>query len=152
MWFRGLSSLNVDAKGRVAMPKVHRDTLEKSEIKDLVVTASPSRCLNVYAKEKYEELEQQLMALANAGSDAVQTAQRLIIGYATDVRLDGTGRMLLSPELRNWASIDRKAVFVGQGTKFEIWDEARWEREFGLCEDKKIDMSDAPPELLKLSF
>jgi len=152
MWFRGLSNLNVDAKGRVAMPKVHRDTLDESGIVDLIVTASPSKCLNVYAKDKYEELEQQLMALANAGSEAVQTAQRLIIGYATPVRLDGTGRMLLAPELRGWAAIDRKAVFVGQGSKFEIWGEARWEREFGICEDKKIDMSDAPPELLKLSF
>ncbi|MFK8079223.1 MAG: division/cell wall cluster transcriptional repressor MraZ [Granulosicoccus sp.] len=152
MWFRGLTKLSVDAKGRVAMPKAHRDVLDESGVVELVVTASPARCLNVYAKDAWIELEKKLMAAPNIKSKAVQKLQRLYVGYATPVELDGSGRMLLTSELRSFAGIDRKAMLVGQGEKFELWDESRWEREFGLCDDDDIDMSDVPEELSNLSL
>lgn len=152
MWFRGLTKLSVDAKGRVAMPKAHRDTLEQSGIVELVVTASPSRCLNVFAQQDWLELEQKIMAAPNVTSKGVQKLQRLYVGYATPVELDGTGRMLLSSELRAFSGIDRKAMLVGQGKKFELWDEGRWEREFGLCDDDDVDMSDVPEEMMNMTI
>lgn len=152
MWFRGLTKLSVDAKGRVAVPKAHRDALLESGVTELVVTASPSKCLYVLAKDEWLELEQKIMAMPNVKSKAVLRIQRLYVGHATMVELDGTGRMLLSAELRAFAGIDRKAMLVGQGKKLEIWDEARWERECGMGDDEDIDMSDVPDDLLTLSI
>lgn len=152
MWFRGLTSLSVDAKGRVAVPKVHRDTLEVSGVKELAVTASPSGCLNVYSKENWLEMEKKLMSVPNAGSKAVQQLQHLYMGYCEIVQLDGTGRLSLTAPQRKKAGIDRKAMWVGQGEKFEIWDEATWEEKFGKLDSDEIDLSDLPDELKALSF
>ena len=151
MWFRGLNKLSVDAKGRVAMPKAHRDVLLENEITELMVTGSPAGCLNMYLKDEWLELEQKLMSVPNISKE-VQKLQRLYVGTAALVELDGTGRMLLSSELRGLAGIDRKAMLIGQGSKFEIWDEVRWEREIGMGENDDIDLSAMPEELLKLSF
>lgn len=151
MWFRGPNKLSVDAKGRVAMPKVHRDVLLENGKTELMITGSPAGCLNMYVKDEWLELEQRLMSVPNISKE-VQKLQRLYVGTATLVELDGTGRILLSSELRTLAGIDRKAMLIGQGTKFEIWDEGRWEREVALGEDDEIDLSAVPQELLNLSF
>ena len=149
MWFRGLNKLSVDAKGRIAMPKAQRDVLLENETTELMVTGSPAGCLNMYLKEEWLELEQRLMSVPNISSH-VQRLQRLYVGYATLLELDGTGRMLLSSELRDLAGIDRKAMLVGQGSKFEVWDETRWEQEMAKVGD--IDESTLPEEIQKLSF
>jgi MraZ protein len=52
--------------------------------------------------------------------------QRLLIGHATEVELDGNGRILLPPPLREFAGLDKTVVMIGQGNKFEIWDETQW--------------------------
>lgn len=158
MFFRGLTKLSVDAKGRVAVPKAQRDLLEENGILELVVTGSPSRCLNVYPKAEWDELEQKIMAAPNVESKGAQRLQRIYVGYATPVELDSTGRMLLTAELRAFAGIQRSAMLVGLGKKLEIWDEERWKREFGMDDEddgstsNDIDMSDVPRELLDLSL
>lgn len=154
MRFKGLTKLSVDAKGRVAVPKAHRDVLEENGQVELVVTADPSNnCLNVYPKPVWEEVEEELLAAPNS-SPIMRHYQRLFIGYATDVELDGTGRMLLSSELREYAAIDRKAVLVGQGKKFELWDEARWEQQCREMEQqiKAMNPADLPSELQNITF
>jgi len=149
MWFRGLSKLSVDAKGRVAMPKAHRDVLDENDVSELVVTASTTRCLNVYRKDEWDELEKKIMEAPNVQSSSVRKIQRLYVGYANVVGLDSAGRIPLTPEQRRYAGIDKKAMFVGQGAKFEIWDEERWERVFGISDedDDDEDLSDVPDEL-----
>jgi MraZ protein len=52
--------------------------------------------------------------------------QRLLVGHADDVDMDATGRLLVPPALRAYAALDKRIVLVGQGNRFEIWDEARW--------------------------
>lgn len=151
MWFRGPNKLSVDAKGRVAMPKAHRDVLLENGMTELIITGSPAGCLNVYMKDDWLELEQQLMALPNI-SEKVQRLQRIFVGNATLVELDGTGRILLTSELRTLAGIDRKAMLVGMGTKFEIWDEGRWERQVVVPEGEVVDTSVGPPELQTIKF
>ena len=155
MRFRGITKLSVDAKGRLAMPKNHRDNLEKNDFKELVVTVDSrsAACLLIYPMPVYEELERQLMELPNHSAEARKT-QRLIIGHATELELDATGRMLLPAELRDYAGIGRKAYLIGQGKKFELWDENAWELE---CEKWKQEGSglgsgDAPDALLNISF
>lgn len=77
--------------------------------------------------------------------------QRMMLGYATEVEIDGHGRILLSRELRDFAGLDRQAILIGQGHKFELWDEERWNRKrdewLGTDDD-----GDLPPELESLSL
>lgn len=145
--------MSIDAKGRLAMPKNHRDKLEENGIKELVVTADPSRCLLVYPKPIWEEVEKKVNELPNS-SKYTRIIQRLYIGYATDIELDSTGRMLLSSELREYAGLDRKGVLIGQGKKFELWDERTWEIESEKWKQQVNDLNpaDMPVELQNISF
>jgi len=95
----------------------------------------------------------QLNELPNS-SRATRAIQRLFIGYATDIDLDGTGRLLLPTELREYASLDRKGVLIGQGKKFELWDERTWEIESEKWKQEvnEMDPADMPAELQNISF
>lgn len=153
MRFRGISKLSVDAKGRLAMPKNHRERLSTDGTGELVVTADPSRCLLIYPKPIWHEIEEKLINVPNS-SPSTRAIQRFYIGYATDIELDGTGRMLLPAELREFAGIDRKAVLIGQGKKFELWDERTFEIESENWKQQvnEINPADLPLELQNISF
>lgn len=125
MRFRGITKISVDAKGRIAIPKHHRDMLIENGISEIVVTADQSGCLLVYPMPIWEEIEDQLVNLPNNHPQA-RRIQRLYIGYATPMELDATGRILLPLELREYAGVDRKVVLIGQGRKLELWDERAW--------------------------
>ncbi len=142
----------MDAKGRLAMPAKHRERLMDVCGGQLVATIDThARCLLVYPMPAWEEIEQKLQALP-AFNPKVRNYQRLLLGYASDVELDGSGRFLLPPSLREYAELDKKAVLVGQVNKFELWSEDLWiaERDRGLAEVA----SDAavPEELLTLTL
>ena len=134
------------------MPKNHREKLEANGIKELIVTVDKSSCLLIYPLSVWEELEDKLIALSNNSSDA-RELQRLYLGHATEVELDGTGRILLTSELRAYAGIERKVYIVGQGKKFELWEEAAWEAQ---CEKWKSkgddDQANQSEELARISF
>ncbi|MCY3795099.1 MAG: cell division/cell wall cluster transcriptional repressor MraZ, partial [Gammaproteobacteria bacterium] len=65
--------------------------------------------------------------------------QRLLIGHATDLELDGSGRLLLPVQLRNHAGLDKKLTLAGQGNKIEIWDEAKWREGMALWRSEEND-------------
>lgn len=150
--FRGVSHIAMDAKGRLAMPAKHRERLMDVCGGQLVATIDThARCLLVYPLPAWEEIEQKLQALP-AFNPKVRNYQRLLLGYASDVELDGSGRFLLPPSLRDYAELDKKTVLVGQVNKFELWSEDLWiaERDRGLAEVA----SDAavPEELMSLTL
>lgn len=125
---RGVSQVSLDAKGRFAVPQRHRDALgigDTNATNTLVMTADPSRCLLLYSIAAWEPIEQKLMALSSFNS-STRALQRLLVGHADDVDVDATGRLLVPPALRQYAALDKRIVLVGQGNKFEIWDETRW--------------------------
>ena len=126
---RGVSQVSLDAKGRFAVPQRYRDALgagdEHSADTRLVMTADPSRCLLLYPAAEWLPIEQKLMALSSFNA-STRALQRLIVGHADDVEMDAAGRLLVPPALREYASLDKRIVLVGQGNKFEIWDESRW--------------------------
>jgi len=125
--FRGVSNITVDAKGRVAMPTRHRDRLLEICEGQLVVTVDVDHCLLIYPHQEWEQIEAKLVKLSSLNRKA-RSLQRLLVGHATEIELDGNGRMLLPQPLREFAGIDRRAVLIGQGKKFELWDEERWNR------------------------
>lgn len=123
--FRGVTNLNLDAKGRMAMPSRYRDRLMESCEGRLVLTVDRDGCLLVYPQPEWERIEQALMSRPNMDRQ-VRRLQRLLVGHATECELDGQGRILLPTPLREYASLEKRAVLVGQGNKFELWDEDTW--------------------------
>jgi len=126
--FLGVSTLNLDAKGRVAIPAKHRDALAQCCASRVVVTLSPfvaNKCLWVYPENEWGLVARQLVALPTMDPKA-QAMKRLMLGHASEVELDGQGRILLANELREFAGLGKRVSLVGQVNKFEIWDEAAW--------------------------
>jgi MraZ protein len=123
--FRGVTHLALDSKGRLAIPARHRDALGQQADGRVVLTADPSHCLLVYPLVAWEPIEQRLMALSSF-NEKIRALQRLLVGHADDVALDSAGRILVPPALRQYAALDKHVVLVGQGNKFELWDESKW--------------------------
>jgi MraZ protein len=121
-----VSVLNLDAKGRLAVPARYREELDASCASRLVLTVDRERCLLLYPEPEWVEIERKLAALPSFNTKA-RNLQRLYIGHATEVEMDGQGRILLSLKLKTYAGIDRRVALVGQGNKFEIWDEETWD-------------------------
>jgi len=126
--FLGVSTLNLDAKGRIAIPAKHRETLAQACASRVVVTINPNRddrCLWLYPENEWREIARNLSRLPPMIRQN-QLIQRLMLGHASEVDLDGQGRVLLPNELREYAGLGKRVSLVGQMHKFEIWDEEIW--------------------------
>lgn len=124
--FRGVNALNLDAKGRMAMPTKYRERLREHCDGQLVITVDRDHCLLVYPLPEWEEIERKLARLPNLDKQT-RRLQRLLIGHATECEMDGHSRILLPPPLREFAALDKRVVLIGQGNKFELWDEQAWQ-------------------------
>jgi len=128
--FRGVNQLALDAKGRLAIPAKHRAALAGSPDNaehTLIVTADPSRCLLVYPRSTWEPIQARLMGLSSFNPE-IRGLQRLLVGHADEVDMDGAGRILVPPALRQYAELEHRVVLVGQGNKFELWNEEKWQQ------------------------
>ena len=123
--FRGVNQINLDTKGRIAVPARYREGLLASCSGRLVITVDRDGCLLMYPFPEWERIEQALMSRPNMNPQ-VRRLQRLLVGHATECDLDSQGRVLLPTPLREFAQLHKKVVLVGQGKKFEIWDETTW--------------------------
>ena len=150
--FRGLASLNIDAKGRVTIPAQYRQAIMDEANGGVVITIDPEeRCLLLYPLPQWIVIEEKLEELPTF-LPATRRIQRLLIGHATELELDRTGRVLLPPLLREYAGLDKTIMLVGQGKRFEIWGESQWQmgRDAWLAEGLQGD--DIPSELMSLSL
>ncbi len=121
--FQGASSISLDAKGRLSMPTRHRDVLIATASGQLTLTKHPHGCLMVFPRPEWEKFRERI---ANLPMSA-QWWKRIFLGNAMDVELDSTGRILVSPELRMAAGINKEAVLLGMGNHFELWDQATYD-------------------------
>lgn len=151
--FRGVNNLNLDSKGRLAVPTRHREPLMQRCGGQLVLTVdSRENCLLLYPLPDWEEIERKLVKLPSL-SKQVRRLQRLLIGHATECELDGNGRILLPAPLREFAGLDKAAILIGQGNKFEIWSEENWSaRRAAWLEEGDDDGDGMPPELSSISL
>jgi len=152
--FRGINGVNIDTKGRIAMPTRYRERLQLDSKGAVVLTIdTEERCLLLYPLPEWEEIERKLAALPSFNA-AARRIQRLLIGHASDTELDGQGRILVPTLLREYAGLKKNAVLVGQGKKFELWDEDQWNSCRGrwLEEESSIDENGLPDELKSISL
>ena len=131
--FRGATKVTLDDKGRMVMPTRYREQIAELAQGHLVLTADRDQCLLVYPAPEWEQTERRLMNLPSMNPQA-RRLQRLMVGYATDVEIDSHGRISVPPELRDFAKLDRIGMLVGQGNKFELWDEGRWRDQFVVAD------------------
>jgi MraZ protein len=148
--FRGATKVTLDAKGRMAIPTRYRERLATRCDGEIVVTVDKDHCLLVYPLPDWEELERKLVRLPSMHKIARRIV-RIMVGYATEVDMDASGRVLISQELREFAGLDRQGMLIGQGNKFELWNEATWieKRDAWLGEE---DDGELPADLESLSF
>ncbi len=153
MLFRGVAELTLDAKGRLAIPARYRERLHERCAGQLVLTIdTDERCLLLYPLPEWEAIERKLDGLPSLNPHA-RRVQRLLMGHATDTEMDGQGRILLPPPLRQYARLDKRVVLIGQGKKFELWDEAYWnERRDQWLAEETMDEEGLPAELQSLAL
>lgn len=144
--FRGINVINIDGKGRLAVPTRYREALSV----ELVVTIDTEEtCLLLYPAMQWQLIEDNLQRLPSFNAVA-RRIQRLLIGHATDVELDTNGRVLIPTLLRDYAKLDKRVVMIGQGNKFEVWDETLWQsrREQWLADEASKE--DGLPDEMKI--
>ncbi|MBW9264654.1 MAG: division/cell wall cluster transcriptional repressor MraZ [Candidatus Thiodiazotropha endolucinida] len=150
--FRGISSLNLDAKGRLAIPTKYREQLVAACSAELVITVDKDHCLLIYPKPTWLEIEEKLRSLPSFDETA-RFLQRLYIGNAHEIDMDSQGRILLPQELRRFADLNKKVALVGQINKFELWDETAWNsRQEAQLAKVDINKLDLPEEFKSLSI
>jgi len=149
---RGATKVTLDAKGRLAIPVRYRDQLMTRAEGRLVATVDRDYCLLIYPLPDWEEIERKLTRLPALNKQS-RRLQRLMLGHATELEMDSDGRILLTRELREFAGLDRQAMLIGQGNKFELWSEERWSarRDEWLADDKG-DEAGLPQELESLTL
>lgn len=134
MLFQGSSSLNLDAKGRLSIPARHRDELVRHAQTGLTITRSPERCLLIFPRAAWEIKRAELLKLPMS----MQAWKRILVGNATDVDMDASGRVLVSPELRAMVDLQKEAVLLGMGHYLELWDKATHQKNEEEAMSKQI--------------
>lgn len=150
--FRGITAVNLDAKGRFAVPTRYRDDLQKDCFGSLVCTIDTEEaCLLLYPTVEWEIIENKLQALPSF-NEKTRRIQRLLIGHATEIEMDSNGRVLLPSILRDYANLDKRLMLIGQGKKFEVWDEQKWQSGVETWLAKESEKSALPEELQSISL
>ena len=147
--FRGFNKISIDNKGRLAVPSRYRELISVQAENSLVITLNPlDRSLWLYPLPEWDVIEDKLASLSDFDKQSRRTKQ-MMRGYATDCQLDSQGRILIPKELRSYSDLTKQAVILGQGNKFEIWNEKAWEAQRDEWLETVGDDSVSTPESLQ---
>ena len=141
--FQGSSNLSLDVKGRMTVPSRHRDALQLQCEGRLTLTKHPHGCLLMFPRPVWEQHREKIAAWPMQA----KAWQRIFLGNAVDVDMDGSGRLLITPELRDAAQLTKEVMLLGMGSHFEVWDAATLAKQ----EAEAISQG-MPPSLENFSF
>ena len=141
--FEGATALSLDAKGRLAIPARHRESLLAAAEGSLVLTAHPHRCLLLYPAPAWQPIRDQVLK-GSSLNPTIAAIKRVLVGNARTEELDSAGRILVAAELRDYAKLEKTVYLVGQGSHFEIWNEAAWKQQNDLAAEALLS-GDLPP-------
>jgi MraZ protein len=133
----------MDAKGRLAVPTRHRDVLQALCAGQLTITKHPEGCLMVFPRPAWENFRDRIAALPMAAAGW----KRVFLGNAQDVEIDGAARVLISPELRAAAGLQKDVMLLGMGSHFELWDAQAY-----AAHEAQVMQSELPDALKDFSF
>jgi len=148
--FRGANSINLDSKGRIAIPAKYRSCISESCESHLIITCDPyDNCLLIFTLEHWETTEADLQSLSNS-KPLHRRLKRIMLSHATEVDMDGSGRLLIPSVLRERSSLKKEVMLIGHGKTFQLWDESRWhqlvEQDMQVMSSDELD-SDQLPDL-----
>ncbi len=124
--FLGSSYLNLDAKSRFAMPTKYRERIIADHGGEMVLTADHGgKCLALHPMSSWLVMQKSIASM-NPMDKGVKNLMRTVFGYATEIKMDGQGRILVAEPLRDFAKFDKKLMLIGQMDKFELWSEEEW--------------------------
>lgn len=132
--FEGSVALSLDAKGRLAIPARHREALLSASTEGLVLTAHPHRCLLLYPEPAWRPIRDQILQVSSLEPRAA-AIKRVLVGNARTETPDSAGRLLIAPELRDYAGMEKTVYLVGMGSHLEIWSEAGWKAQNTLANE-----------------
>lgn len=141
--YQGSSALLLDAKGRLAIPTRHRDALIVECEGRVTLTRHPDGCLMLFPRPVWEVHRERIAALPMSA----RPWQRIFLGSAVDIELDSAGRILVSPELRQAAGLEKNVMLLGMGSHFEVWDAHAL-----AAKDQEAIAAGVPESLANFSF
>jgi len=146
--FRGANSINLDSKGRIAVPAKYRPDIAESTESHLIITCDPyDNCLLIFTLEHWQTTEADLQSLSNS-KPLHRRLKRIMLSHATEVDMDANGRLLIPGVLRERAKLRKGVMLIGQGKTFQLWDETQWhtlvEEDMAVMSSDELDSDDLP--------
>lgn len=135
--FMGEYGHTIDAKGRIIVPVKFRESLGDN----FIITKGLDNCLFVYTNEEWQRFEEKLKTLPLTNKNA-RTFTRFFLAGAADVELDKQGRILIPSVLREFASLQKDVVFVGVGSRIEIWSKESWNDSISNYDDNMDEVAE----------
>ena len=146
--FRGANSINLDSKGRIAIPAKYRDGINESAESHMIVTCDPyENCLLIFTLKHWETTEADLQALSNS-KPLFRRLKRIMLAHATEVDMDANGRLLIPSVLRERANLNKESMLIGQGNTFQLWNENEWnslmDEDISVLRSEDLDSNELP--------
>jgi MraZ protein len=146
--FRGANSINLDSKGRIAIPAKYREGIIESAESHMIVTCDPyENCLLLFTLQHWETTEADLQALSNS-KPLFRRLKRIMLAHATEVDMDANGRLLIPGVLRERASLNKESMLIGQGNTFQLWNETEWnslmDEDLSVLRSEELDSNELP--------
>jgi len=148
MLFRGANSINLDSKGRIAIPAKYRDDILSSCHSHMIITCDPyDNCLLIFTLQHWEATEASLQSLSNS-KPLHRRLKRIMLAHATEVDMDSSGRLLIPGVLRERANLNKEVMLIGQGKTFQLWNEVEWNRltqeDLEVLSSDELDANELP--------
>jgi MraZ protein len=137
--FQGASAINLDVKGRMSIPARHRDALLAQGQGRITLTKHPDGCLLLFPQLEWESFRERVAKLPLEAN----WWRRIFLGNASEMEMDGSGRILISPELRAASGMEKEIILLGMGSHLEVWDAKNY------AEKEQLAISQGMPEALK---
>jgi len=144
--FRGRYEHTIDAKGRTSLPARYRDVLSSIAERRIILTSALDPCLVAYTVPEWTAFEERLSKLPQFDR-AVQKLKRIYVSGAIECDVDDSGRILIPPTLRDYASLKKDVLWAGNGKYAELWDKAEWLKHFETTPEEREDISARLAEL-----
>ncbi len=146
--FRGANSINLDSKGRIAVPAKYRQCINESTASHMIITCDPyDNCLLIFTLEHWEATEADLQALSNS-KPLHRRLKRIMLSHAAEVDMDANGRLLIPSVLRERAKLNKEVMLIGQGKTFQLWNENHWsklvEEDMEVMSSDELDSNELP--------
>jgi MraZ protein len=144
--FLGTFHHALDSKGRLSIPVKFREILNTESNGTIIITTDLDHCLAAYPTPEWQSFMEKAKKLPTMDK-GVRRFFRFLFSSASECFLDKQGRVLIPPNLREYAGLNGNAVVVGGGSKFEVWNPGKWEESEALVSENATQIQDTLAEL-----